>query len=303
MAAGMGKRMFSKTPKILIPILGKHVIQFVVDLARDISSPEIIAVVGAYGPQVKKILGKSVRYAVQPIPRGTGDAVQRGLAVSRYPNILILSGDVPLLQKKTIQDMIEEHAAERAGLTFLTCDFDNPQGYGRVVRDRKNKVVKIVEDSDASSVQKKIHEINAGIYLIRRDLLRKVLQKVDAHNQQGEYYLTDIVHETLARREKVVGFQTAVHDEIVGINTQLDLAYVRTLIKNRWFAELMKRGIQIEDPATTNIDLTVKLGDQVRIRPHTLLEGRTRIPGGQTIGPFVWIRDNRTLFTGKADLR
>jgi len=290
--------MFSKIPKILHPIMGKHVIQFVVDLAREISSSEIIVVVGKCGPQVKKILGDSVRYAVQPLPRGTGDAVQKGLAVSRYPNILILSGDVPLLQKKTIQEMIEEHATEHATLTFLTCDFVNPQGYGRVVRDRKNKPVKIVEDSDASSAQKKIREINAGIYFVRRDLLRQALHKVDVNNRQGEYYLPDIVREILARREKVVGFKAAAENEIVGINTQLDLTYVRTLIKNRWFVELMKRGVRIEDPATTNIDLTVKLGDNVRIRPYTFLEGRTRIPKGQTVGPFVWIRDNRILFTG-----
>jgi bifunctional UDP-N-acetylglucosamine pyrophosphorylase / glucosamine-1-phosphate N-acetyltransferase len=296
MAAGMGKRMFSKTPKILHPILGKCVIQFVVDLARDIASSEIVVVVGESGPQVRKLLGDSVRYAVQSVPRGTGDAVQKGLAVCRHPNILILSGDVPLLQKKTILDMIGEHTAERAALTFLTCDFSDPHGYGRVVRDRKNKVVKIVEDADASSVQKKIREVNAGIYFTRRDLLGRSLQKVDTDNRQGEYYLTDIVREILSGREKVVGFKTAFEDELVGINTQADLLRVRGLIKNRWFGELMKRGVRIEDPATTNIDLTVKIGNQVLIRPNTLLEGRTRIPEGQTVGPFVWIRDNRIRF-------
>jgi len=232
------------------------------------------------------------------LPRGTGDAVQKGLAVSRYPNILILSGDVPLLRKKTIQEMIGEHKAERAALTFLTCDFTNPYGYGRVVRDRKNKVVKIVEDADATSAQKKIREINAGIYFVRRDSLRAALQKVDAHNQQGEYYLPDIVRGILARREIVIGFKSAAEDEIVGINTRLDLAYVRNFIKNRWFAELMKRGVLIEDPSTTNIDLTVKIGDFVQIRPYTFLEGRTRIPDGQTVGPFIWIRDNRIRGTG-----
>jgi bifunctional UDP-N-acetylglucosamine pyrophosphorylase/glucosamine-1-phosphate N-acetyltransferase len=298
MAAGMGKRMFSKIPKILHPILGKYVIQFVIDLACDISSSEIIVVVGDSGPQVRKILGDSVRYAVQPIPRGTGDAVQKGLAVSRYPSILILSGDVPLLQKKTIQGMIDEHSSERAALTFLTCDFVNPHGYGRVVRDGKNKVTKIVEDADASSLQKKIREVNAGIYFTRRDLLRRSLQKVNANNRQGEYYLTDIVREILSGREKVIGFKTAAEDEVVGINTQADLARVRGLIKNRWFTELMKRGIRIEDPATTNIDLTVRIGDHVLVRPYTLLEGRTRIPEGQTVGPFVWIRDNRVRSAG-----
>jgi len=298
MAAGLGKRMFSKLPKILHPIMGKYVIQFVVDLAREIASSEIVVIVGKNGDRVKKIIGPGVRYAVQPLPRGTGDAVQKGLAVSRYPNILILSGDVPLLRKKTIQEMIGEHKAERAALTFLTCDFTNPNGYGRVVRDRKNKVVKIVEDADATSAQKTIREINAGIYFVRRDSLRAALQKVDAHNQQGEYYLPDIVRGILARREIVIGFKSAAEDEIVGINTRLDLAYVRNFIKNRWFAELMKRGVLIEDPSTTNIDLTVKIGDFVQIRPYTFLEGRTRIPDGQTVGPFVWIRDNRIRGTG-----
>jgi bifunctional UDP-N-acetylglucosamine pyrophosphorylase/glucosamine-1-phosphate N-acetyltransferase len=295
MAAGLGKRMFSNVPKILLPILGKPVIQFVVELARDIASADIVVVVGQNGSQVKKILGDAVRYAVQPSPRGTGDAVQKGLAACRYPNILILSGDVPLLQKRTLQAMIEEHAAEGSALTFLTCDFANPAGYGRIIRDRNNRVAKIVEEADATSVQKKIKEINAGIYFVRRDTLRQALKKVDAHNRQGEYYLTDIVREFLARREKVTGFKTAAADEIVGINTKLDLVRVRTLIKEQWFADLMKRGILIEDPATTNIDLSVKIGDFVQIRPYTFLEGRTRVPRGRTIGPFAWIRDNRVL--------
>jgi bifunctional UDP-N-acetylglucosamine pyrophosphorylase/glucosamine-1-phosphate N-acetyltransferase len=189
--------------------------------------------------------------------------------------------------------MIAEHASEKAALTFLTCDFSDPQGYGRVIRDRRRKVVKIVEDADASSAQKKIHEINAGVYFTNRELLRRALQKVDPRNRQGEYYLTDIVREILAGREKVIGYKIAAEDELVGINTQADLARVRGLIKNRWFADLMNRGIRIDDPATTNIDLTVKIGDHVHIRPYTLLEGRTRIPEGQTVGPFVWIRDNR----------
>lgn len=298
MAAGLGKRMFSDVPKILLPILGKPVIQFVAELARDIASAETVVVVGRNGSPVRKVLGDTVRYAVQPSPRGTGDAVQKGLAACRYPNILILSGDVPLLQKRTLQAMIEEHAAEGAALTFLTCDFANPAGYGRIIRDRKNRVAKIVEEADATSVQKKVREINAGIYFVQRDLLRQALKKVDAHNRQGEYYLTDIVRGFLARREKVTGFKTAAADEIVGINTKLDLLRVRTLIKERWFADLMKRGVLIEDPATTNIDLSVRIGDFVQVRPYTFLEGRTLIPRGQTIGPFVWIRDNRALLSG-----
>jgi bifunctional UDP-N-acetylglucosamine pyrophosphorylase/glucosamine-1-phosphate N-acetyltransferase len=298
MAAGLGKRMYSDVPKILLPILGKPVIQFVAELARDIASAETVVVVGRNGSLVRKILGDTVRYAVQPSPRGTGDAVQKGLAACRYPNILILSGDVPLLQKRTLQAMIEEHAAESAALTFLTCDFANPAGYGRIIRDRKNRVAKIVEEADATSVQKKIKEINAGIYFVRRDLLRQALKKVDAHNRQGEYYLTDIVRGFLARREKVTGFKIAADDEIVGINTKLDLLRVRTLIKERWFADLMKRGVLIEDPSTTNIDLSVRIGDFVQVRPYTFLEGKTLIPRGRTIGPFVWIRDNRALLSG-----
>jgi len=293
MAAGLGKRMYSKTPKILHTILGKPIIQFVVDLAQTIGSSQTVVVVGPNGHELQRHLGRTVQYAVQSVPRGTGDAVHKGLARTKHSHILILSGDVPLLSRRTLQALIDEHYSESASLTFLTCRIHNPAGYGRIVRDRRGKVVKIVEDVDATSAQKKINEINAGIYLVKAEPLRSALQRVTVNNRQGEYYLTDIIRVFLKRREKVIGYVIPDENEIIGINTKTELARVRDLIKNRWYAELMKRGVWIEDPATTTIDLSVKIGENVRIRPYTMLEGRTRIPDGQILGPFVWIRDNK----------
>lgn len=284
--------MYSKTPKILHKILGKSIIQFVVELARDIGSQEIILVVGKNGQQdVRKIIGKDVQYAIQEKPKGSGDAAKKGIALARYDNILILYGDVPLLTKTTISKMINYHRTYKATLTILTCAMTNPFGYGRIVRDKMKKILGIVEQSDATVQEQKIKEINTGVYYGERRVFLNSCKKITTQNRQGEYYLTDIVQELIKQKEKVVGFKIRDEQEILGINSRFDLARVRDIVKQKWFEDLMQRGVYIEDPSTTNIDLTGKIGNFVHIRPFTIIEGDTKIKDNETIGPFVWIKD------------
>ncbi len=291
LAAGISKRMFSKTPKIVYRILGKPVIEFVVDVAQEVGSKEIVIVVGKNHSEIKQILGKNVIYAVQETPMGTGDAARKGIAKVSNPHILILYGDVPLLKKETILSMITNHLHTGSDLSILTCEVHDPAGYGRIVRNSGNQIKKIVEHADANREELKINEINTGIYFGSKNLISNALMHIKADNKQKEFYLTDIVHYLIKKKKKVTGFKIRDEEQIMGINTKSELARVRDIIKKRWLDELMRKGVYIEDPTTTNIDLSVQFGKYVTVRPFTLIEGNTCIKDNAVIGPFAWIRD------------
>ncbi len=287
--------MYSKKSKVLHEILGKPIISFVVDLAREIRSNEIVVVVGKNAKQLKQVCDDRVKYALQSIPHGTGDAAKKGIVASTNDNILILCGDVPLLQGETIIKLINHHKRENVDLTLLTCEVKNPYGYGRIIRNNNNDVVGIIEEADATPAQQNIKEINAGIYYGQKKSILSALSKISTDNRQGEFYLTDVVREMLKKRRKVVGLKISNEQEILGINSKTDLALVRELIKSKWFDQLMKQGVYIEEPQSTIIDLSVQIGNFVHIRPHTIIEGKTKIKNGSTVGPFVWIKDGKTV--------
>ena len=296
LAAGIGKRMYAKTPKILHKILGKPIIQFVVDLAINANSSEIVLVVSRnHQPDIKKLFGHRIKYAIQEIPRGTGDAAKKGVALAKYDNVLILYGDVPLLTRMTLNKMIAYHRLNKAALTVLTCKMTDPSGYGRIIRGKGKQVTGIVEQTDADAEQEKINEINTGVYYGKREAFVNALARIKAKNKQTEYYLTDIIKELVRTRKKVVGYRITNEQEIFGVNSRSDMAKVREIVRNAWFAELMNRGVYIEDPLTTIIDLTVKIGDFVQIKPFALIEGKTSITDNCVVGPFAWIKNNRVM--------
>ncbi len=297
LAAGKGKRMYAKTPKVLHEILGKPIILFVVDLTKSIESDEIIIVVGKNGQKVKQVAGTSVKYAIQSVPRGTGDAAKKGIEISKNKNILILCGDVPLLQADTLFNLLRSHSKTRADLTFLTCEVKNPFGYGRIIRDKQDNVLRIIEESDTTAKEKRIKEINTGIYYGCRNALLSALGKINARNRQGEFYLTDVVREMIKERRKVVGVKIKNEEEIMGINSKGELAKAREIVKIKWFDQLLSRGVYIEDPSSTTIDLSVQIGKFVRIRPNTIIEGNTQINEGMTVGPFAWIKNGKKMNT------
>ncbi|HEX7321104.1 MAG TPA: sugar phosphate nucleotidyltransferase [bacterium] len=300
LAAGAGKRMFSPVPKILHTILGKPIIEFVVEIAERIGSDQIVLVVGKQKSEVSKIIGKRVTYAVQPVPLGTGDAARIGLAHARQRSVLILSGDAPGIKPDTLCQMISFHDLKKAALTVLTCALNDPGRYGRIVRDRRNRLKEIVEHSDATLVQKRIREINSGMYFGQKSAMARAVAMLTDRNRQAEFYLTDIVRRLIAAGKTVVGYKTENEEEIHGINSRVDMARLRGYIKQRWFEELMQRGVHIEDPDTTQIDLSVKIGRFVHIRPYTMLEGTTVIANHAVIGPYVWIKnDKRMPFKGQ----
>ncbi len=285
--------MVSKTPKVLFKILGKPMLSFVVDNAKAINSDEIILVVGKNSSPIQNLLKRKVKYAIQPEPRGSGDAAEKGLARVKCSNVLILSGDVPLLKAETIKSMIDFHQFHQADLTVLTAKIDDPYGYGRIIRNKKGTVQAIVEQADADKNQQKIKEINAGVYYGKTRLIQSVLRHISPNNKQGEYYITDAVKELIKKKKKVFAFTINNPVEIMGINTKLELARAREIVKAQFFKKLMLTGVYIEDPRTTNIDLSVKIGRFVHIRPYTFIEGDTEIKDRATVGPFVWIKDGK----------
>jgi bifunctional UDP-N-acetylglucosamine pyrophosphorylase/glucosamine-1-phosphate N-acetyltransferase len=295
LAAGVGKRMRSKTPKILHNILGRPIVSFVLNLARDIGSAQIILVINDRDPDAYRSLNSGICYAIQEKPLGSGDAARQGIEQATYENVIILCGDVPLLKTRSIVGLLDHHKEKRADLTILTCKVGNPYGYGRIIRGHGDRITAIVEQVDATPEQLKIKEINAGVYFGSKDLLASALAKVTDHNKQGEYYLTDAVRDMASQDRKVCGYMIDDENEIIGINTKSQLAYVRALVKNNYFERLMQQGVYIEDPVTTDIDLSVRIGEDVHIRPHTLIEGDTTIPDGETVGPFVWIKNGKTI--------
>lgn len=299
LAAGVGKRMRSETPKILHCVLGKTVISFVVDLARAINSDQIILVVNRRSKELEA-LGDDLIFALQKKPLGSGDAAGKGLAEAVHDNVLILCGDVPLIRERTIIDMLDYHRRKKAALTVLTCKMKDPYGYGRIIRRRDGFMARIVEQSDATVRQQAIREMNVGVYYGRKDLLVSALGRTTADNMQGEYYLTQAVQHIAAAGKKVAAYMIADEEQIIGVNNKAQLAKVRAIVKRRWFDQLMERGVMIEDPATTDIDLTVRIGERVHVRPHTMIEGNTVIKDGTSVGPFVWINNGRKVHRGNA---
>ncbi|HEY3251531.1 MAG TPA: sugar phosphate nucleotidyltransferase [Ignavibacteria bacterium] len=230
LAAGLGKRMKNPgRPKVMFEILGKPMIEYVVDLAFKVNADKVVSIVGHHRELVidflnAKFQGKNIEYAIQDEQLGTGHAVMQTEEILKDfdGEILILSGDVPLLKFETVQKLIDEHFSNNNAATLLTTVFNDANGYGRIVRDEKGKFVKIVEDKDASEEEKKINEINPAIYIVNSKVLFDSLKKISPNNQQKEYYLTDIFH--FIPKEKTGTVVTDDELEVTGVNSIEQLA-------------------------------------------------------------------------------
>jgi bifunctional UDP-N-acetylglucosamine pyrophosphorylase/glucosamine-1-phosphate N-acetyltransferase len=294
LAAGLGKRMKSATVKVLHRAAGRPIIDHVVDLASQVSDKPPIVVVGHQREAVQKWVGDRARYAVQEEQLGTGHAVLQAAQVlgkAGGRKILILSGDVPLTRPETLQHLIEEHERSGNALTLLTMRLANPAMYGRIVRDSKGAVTRIVEAKDASEEEKKIDEVNAGIYVFDGDQLFDNLRRLSSHNAQGEYYLTDVLG-MLRKSGKRVG-AVVVDDpvEALGVNSRAELATVESEIQRRVVEKLMAEGVTFRNPATVVIDSPVTIGPDTVIYPFVTLEGATKIGRGCVLDPGVHLHN------------
>ncbi|NOY79305.1 MAG: NTP transferase domain-containing protein [Calditrichaeota bacterium] len=237
LAAGQGKRMNRKDiPKVLNTVLGKPMVQYVVELALNVGSEKVIVVIGHQGEKVKEALAQfPVEFVWQHEQLGTGHAVLQAAPLLRQfdGNTLVLYGDVPLLRAETIENLLETHRKTQADLTLLTTELDDSTGYGHIIRDKNGKIVAIVEDKDATPEQKAIKEINPGIYIFKTHWLLEFLPKLSNQNVQGEYYLTDMVDLFQKNGRRIETYTTPDSLEIMGVNTVEHLKFVERILLER----------------------------------------------------------------------
>jgi bifunctional UDP-N-acetylglucosamine pyrophosphorylase/glucosamine-1-phosphate N-acetyltransferase len=282
MAAGLGTRMKSNRAKVLHELGGRPLIAHVVRTAQLLGPKTILVVVGHQAEEVEKAVlaevGELGSFAVQAQQRGTGDAVEsaRQQLENSDSLVLLLSGDVPLIRAETLQKLIEHHRATSAVCTILGVRLENPTGYGRIIRDEQGGFAKIVEQKDASEDERKVREINSGIYCFESKDLFAALKRVEPKNQQGEYYLTDVAEILKSGGGKVEVFSHTDPREVSGINTRADLAEFENLLRRNAIRRLMiESGVTFIDPSHVYISSEAEIGRDTVIHPDVTIEGQT----------------------------
>lgn len=289
LAAGEGKRMNSSTPKVLHRIAGRSIVDHVIHATAPLHSEELRVVVGARREIVQPAITASfphARFIVQSERNGTGHATQ--LALQEAPLLgtaLILAGDTPLLTPATLQGFFESHHALKGDASVLTAHVPDPFGYGRVIRGAAGELVNIVEERDASPLERKINEINTGVYLFDIAALRGAVAGLKSGNSQGELYLTDVIGLMREAGQIVHAISSEDYTETLGINDRAQLAECAAIMRDRINGALMRDGVEILDPATTWIDLGVEIESDVTIYPGSLITGTSKIESGAVIGP------------------
>jgi bifunctional UDP-N-acetylglucosamine pyrophosphorylase/glucosamine-1-phosphate N-acetyltransferase len=287
LAAGLGTRMKSNTIKILHKAAGRPIVDYVLDLACDLCTEPPVMIVGHQREAVKQAIGDRARYAVQDEQLGTGHAVLQaaGLVETTGRKVLILSGDVPLTKPETLRRLVENHEQSKNALTLLTMKLDEPAMYGRVVRDPDGGVVRIVEAKDATEEEKRINEVNAGIYVFSGEHLFRNLRNLSNANAQGEYYLTDLIAVIRGEGHRVGALPVDDPVEALGVNSRAELATVESEIQHRVVDRLMKEGVTFRNPSTVVIDSTVTIGADTVVYPFVTLEGTTTIGRNCVLDP------------------
>jgi bifunctional UDP-N-acetylglucosamine pyrophosphorylase / glucosamine-1-phosphate N-acetyltransferase len=312
MAGGLGTRMRSATPKHFHELLGRRMVDWIVEAGRGAGADPLVVVAS---PATRdRFDGQEVTVAVQEQPLGTGDAVRAARAALEGfdGDVLILSGDTPMLTPELLGELVDAHRAAGADATILSAEPPDPRLYGRLVRGADGSVTKIVEGTDASEEEQRIREINSSIYVFRSAALWPALEKLEPKNVQGELYLTDTIEIVVAGGGKVAAHVAADWRETDGVNTRVELANAAAVLRDRINERHMLAGVTIVDPQTTWIEPTVEIENDVVIQPFTMLRGATRVQTGAeigantvaidahvgraaTVGPFCYLRPGTVL--------
>lgn len=297
LAAGKGERMKSATPKVLHPVCGRPMLEYVLDLTRELKVKSTVLVLGHKADEVKKHVRTGIRPVIQKRLVGTADAVKVALSAlkSFKGTCLLLYGDIPLLKKETIKGLIEYHQKNNLDATILTAALDKPKGYGRVLRDRLASISGIVEEKDADDYQKEIKEINTGIICFDKAKLEAALKSVKPNNRKKEYYLTDVINIFYKKGFITSAVKIADINEAMGINSRVDLARANKIMQQRINEKLMLEGVGIVDPATTFINYGTKIGQDTQIYPFTVIENDVKIGIRCSVGPFAHLREGTRI--------
>jgi bifunctional UDP-N-acetylglucosamine pyrophosphorylase/glucosamine-1-phosphate N-acetyltransferase len=297
MAAGKGTRLKSKHPKVLHEIAGKPILAHVIATASRVVPPaDIFVIIGHEAERVREAVRDSgVNFVLQAEQRGTGHALMAAReALSPYDQVIVLSGDAPLITAETIQKLSAFHTAQKAAMTLLSADLANPTGYGRVLRkNAKSPAVRaIVEENAASAAQKKIREINSGFYAFSVPALYRHIEQLSTDNPHGEYYLTDMAEVLNRARKKVVAIKTAEAGEVLGSNTRAEIVDLDARLRLAKCNQLMSEGVTIFYPQTCVIDSDVEIGADTVIEPFVQLLGKTKVGGECRIRSYSVIKDS-----------
>lgn len=290
LAAGEGKRMKSSTPKVLHELLGRPMVGHVLTAAGPLAAGRTVVVVGVGAEQVTAHVhtyGDTIETVLQAEQHGTGHAVRTAMEVAPdYDGtVLVLSGDTPLLRAATLTELADGHESAAATATVVAASVADPVGLGRIIRDDQGLLSRIVEERDASPDQRRITEINAGIYAFDAAALRTSLASLGTDNDQGEEYLTDVFELMIKGGQKVGVHVVPDADEALGCNDRAQLASLAAKLRDRINGDLMRSGVTMMDPATVWIDANVTVGVDAVIEPNTQLRAGTQIGDGARIGP------------------
>lgn len=293
LAAGKGTRMRSSRPKVLHEVCGTPLLEYVIEAVQKAEVSQIIVVVGDKKEAVKDSLkGISVEIVEQYEQLGTAHAVMsaRHLLQNKTDAIIVLNGDTPLVKPQTLKKLIDANTEADADVTLLTAYLDKPRGYGRISRDLHGCIKGIIEESEASTEELKIKEINVGMYVFKGASLLEGLDAIVPNNKKGEFYLTDIISIFCSKKKKINGFKSDNTAEVLGINTQCELATVNRIRRDEIMRSFMDRGVTIVDPDSTFIENHVEIGDGTRIYPFTYICKDVIIGKQCCVGPFAYVK-------------
>ena len=291
LAAGQGKRMRSDLPKVLQPLAGRPLLGHVIDTAQELAPSAIHVVFGHGGDRVRQALPEApVSWVLQAEQLGTGHAVAQAMPqVDDRELVLVLYGDVPLIRVDTLRQLIA--LAGPKSVALLTAELDNPAGYGRIVRNARGQVQRIVEEKDAPARVRRIREGNTGVLVAQAKLLRRWLARLRTNNAQGELYLTDIIAMAVKEKVKVAPLVVESPGEVLGINDKAQLAAVEAIYRARRADALLAAGVTLVDPARIDVRGTLAVGRDVQIDVNVIFEGAVRLGDRVRIGPNCVIRN------------
>lgn len=284
--------MKSDVPKVLHNVCGKPMLEYILQLLRQLGIGKSVVVLGPEAEKVKKLLGRKDKTVRQTRRLGSADAVwqTRNLFSNFKGDLLVLYGDTPLLNYQSLKELIQLHNTNQSSCSLLTAILKNPTGYGRIIRDEESQIIKIVEEQDTDTYEKAIAEINVGAYCFRAKELFAALEQIKPENAKKEYYLTDVIKVLSKAKAKVEGLCTRDEEEAFGVNSRHDLARANAIINRRNIDKLLSAGVTIVDPATTYIHGEVEAGSDTIIYPHCVIEGGVKIGKNCRIGPFTRLR-------------
>ena len=278
LAAGKGTRMKSKYPKVIHKVCGKEMVNHVINVSQKSGVNDIVVILGHESDVVKERLPKDSMIAMQTEQLGTGHAVKMAKEyINDEDTIVVLCGDTPLIKEDTLKRLFAYHLENEYHATVLTTKVDNPTGYGRIIRDNNEDLLKIVEQKDANEEEKAIKEINSGIYCFNGKSLRESLDLIDNNNAQGEYYLTDTIYIMRDRGQKVGAYNGSTIEELMGVNSRVELSKAEEIMRRRINESHMVNGVTIIDTNSTYIESDVEIGNDTIIYPGVMLKGNTKI--------------------------